>query len=32
MIPCTYCNAPMVKVIGIIPAMFKGKGFYSTDK
>ena len=27
MIPCTYCNAPMVKVIAAIPAVFKGKGW-----
>jgi predicted nucleic acid-binding Zn ribbon protein len=32
MIPCTYCNEPMVKVIAAISAVFKGKGFYSTDK
>jgi predicted nucleic acid-binding Zn ribbon protein len=32
MIPCTYCNEPMVKVIAAAPAHFKGKGFYSTDK
>ena len=31
-IPCTYCNEPMVKVIAAAPAHFKGKGFYSTDK
>ncbi len=32
MIPCTYCNTAMVKVIAAAPAHFKGKGFYSTDK
>jgi predicted nucleic acid-binding Zn ribbon protein len=32
MIPCTYCNEPMVKVIAAAPTHFKGKGFYSTDK
>jgi predicted nucleic acid-binding Zn ribbon protein len=32
MILCAYCNEPMVKVIGAVPAVFKGKGFYSTDK
>ncbi len=29
---CTYCNEPMTKVIAAAPAIFKGKGFYSTDK
>jgi putative FmdB family regulatory protein len=29
---CTYCNEPMSKVIAATPAVFKGKGFYSTDK
>jgi predicted nucleic acid-binding Zn ribbon protein len=32
MILCNYCNEPMVKVIAATPAVFKGKGFYSTDK
>jgi predicted nucleic acid-binding Zn ribbon protein len=32
MIPCTYCNEPMVKVIAPVPTVFKAKGFYSTDK
>jgi len=27
MIPCTYCNEPMVKVIAATPAVFKGKGW-----
>ena len=27
MIPCTYCNEPMIKVIAAIPAVFKGKGW-----
>ena len=27
MIPCTYCNAPMVKVIAANPIHFKGKGW-----
>jgi putative FmdB family regulatory protein len=26
-IPCTYCNEPMVKVIAPIPAVFKGTGW-----
>jgi putative FmdB family regulatory protein len=29
---CTYCNEPMAKVIAATPVVFKGKGFYSTDK
>jgi putative FmdB family regulatory protein len=32
MILCNYCNEPMVKVISATPAVFKGKGFYKTDK
>jgi putative FmdB family regulatory protein len=31
-IPCTYCNEPMDKVIAPVATHFKGKGFYSTDK
>ena len=27
MIPCTYCNEPMVKVINPIAAHFKGTGW-----
>ncbi len=27
MIPCTYCNEPMVKVIAANPIHFKGKGW-----
>jgi len=27
MIPCTYCNEPMTKVITATPAHFKGKGW-----
>jgi len=32
MIPCAYCNRAMTKVIAATPAVFKGKGFYKTDK
>jgi putative FmdB family regulatory protein len=32
MVLCTYCNEPMLKIIAATPAVFKGKGFYSTDK
>jgi putative FmdB family regulatory protein len=31
-VPCSYCNAPMVKGFTATAIHFKGKGFYKTDK
>jgi predicted nucleic acid-binding Zn ribbon protein len=29
---CSVCNADMVRIYNTTPAIFKAKGFYSTDK
>ena len=29
---CSVCNADMVRIYSTTPAIFKAKGFYSTDK